>query len=208
MLKIKKIIKRFFTSLYFVNYNKKHKTRIYSSLASRKAVYGHHVGVEENTVVMDDVSIGKYSYINKNSYIENCSIGNYCCISSGVYVCPFEHDINRRTSHPFVGEPKTKREAVTIGHDVLISLNVIVLKGVNIGNGAVIAAGAVVTKDVLPYEIVGGVPAKHIGWRFSSDEIKRIELTHWWDFDIEQLSNNYDFLRKDTDTWVTIEKDG
>ena len=74
-----------------------------------------------------------------------------------------------------------KRAPVVIGHDVLISLNAVILKGVHIGNGAVIGAGAVVTKDIEPYEIVGGVPAKHIGWRFDPETRERIEQSKWWE---------------------------
>ncbi len=111
------------------------------------------------------------SYINKTSSVENCEIGNLCSISSGVYINLFEHELSKRTTHFFAGGPRAKRCKVKIGHDVPISLNEIVLEEVNIGNGAVIAAGAVVTKDVEPYEIVGGVPSKHISWRF--DEVER-----------------------------------
>ncbi len=207
MRRFKNFVKRFFTGLYFVKYNRKHHTRIFSLSASKKAIYEHHVGVEENTIVSEDVQIGKYSYVNTNSSIENCHIGNYCSISSGVYICPSEHNIYLRSSHPFIESFEQKRKPVSIGHDVLISLNVIILKGVNVGNGAVIAAGAVVTKDVLPYEIVGGIPAKHIGWRFSAEEIKSIESTHWWEFDIEQLQENLDFLKNKTNDWIEIKEE-
>lgn len=78
---------------------------------------------------------------------------------------------------------KKKRGKVIIGNDVLISLNAIVLEGVQIGDGAVIAAGAVVTKNVQPYEIVGGVPAKHIRYRCSSDIIAQLETIQWWNMD-------------------------
>ena len=78
---------------------------------------------------------------------------------------------------------KKKRGKVIIGNDVLISLNAIVLEGVQIGDGAVIAAGAVVTKNVQPYEIVGGVPAKHIRYRCSGDIIAQLETIQWWNMD-------------------------
>lgn len=61
-------------------------TRIESINASLKATYGYNVGVAYNTFVSDDVKIGDYSYINSNSYIENCEIGKFCSISSGLYI--------------------------------------------------------------------------------------------------------------------------
>lgn len=78
-----------------------------------------------------------------------------------------------------------------IGNDVLISLNAIVLEGVKIGDGAVIAAGAVVTKDVKPYEIVGGIPAKHIKYRFDYEKIKYIQSIKWWNWSIEDIKKNF-----------------
>ncbi|HFI0155113.1 TPA: CatB-related O-acetyltransferase [Streptococcus suis] len=184
---IKKVMKNFIRVFLLSKYNRKAETKIYSTKASLKATYGKRVLIAENTIVAEDVSIGMNSYINKNSSVENCEIGNYCSISSGVYINPFEHDLHKRTTHPFAGGPTEKRKKVKIGHDVLISLNAIVLEGVNIGNGAVIAAGAVVTKDVEPYEIVGGVPAKHIGWRFDEIERNKIMQSNWWLEDIGVL---------------------
>ncbi|ONG70990.1 hypothetical protein BKK42_17925 [Bacillus cereus] len=78
-----------------------------------------------------------------------------------------------------------------IGHDVLISLNAIVLGGINIGNGAVIAVG----KDIEPYEILGGVPSKHIGWRFDEVERNKIMQTNWWLADIEVLGKKLDYFK-------------
>lgn len=191
-----------FKRLYLVLFNKKHNTKICSTKASLAAKYGVQTMISESTTVSNDVSIGNYSYVNKNSHLENCSIGNYCSISSGVYINPYEHFLEYRSTHPFVASGlETKRKRVIIGNDVLISLNVIILSGVTIGNGAVIGAGAVVTKDVKPFEVVGGVPAKHIKWRFDQLEQERISKTKWWNFDVEKLKENIDFFRTTTDTF-------
>ena len=136
--------------------------------------------------------------------MENCCVGNYCSISSGVYICPYEHVLEYRSTHPFAESSlETKRERVVIGNDVLISLNAIILSGVTIGDGAVIGAGAVVTKDVKPFEIVGGVPAKHIKWRFEESEQELIKNTKWWEFDIEKAKENIDFFRHTTDSFTS-----
>ncbi len=162
--------------IYLRYYNIKNHTRILSTDASIYASYGTGVLIDYGTIVNSNVSIGDYSYVNKHSSIENCSIGKYCSISSGVYICPFEHDLSAISTHPlFENKERVCRKQVRVGNDVLISLNAIVLEGVRIGDGAVIAAGAVVTKDVQPYEIVGGVPAKHIRYRCSSEIISQLE---------------------------------
>lgn len=163
-------------------YNRIHQTNIRSDDASLKACYGNGVSIADTVIVSSDVSIGKYSYVNPHSTLENCTVGNYCSISAGVNICPGEHDLYAISTHPlFARDEMPKRAPVVIGHDVLISLNAVILKGVHIGNGAVIGAGAVVTKDIEPYEIVGGVPAKHIGWRFDPETRERIEQSKWWE---------------------------
>ena len=169
-------------------YNRTHQTSIMSDNASLRANYGKHVRIADTVTISSDVSIGKYSYINPHSTLENCFIGNYCSISAGVNICPGEHDLHAISTYPiFRRKDIPKRAPVYIGHDVLISLNAVVLKGTHIGNGAVIGAGAVVTKDVEPYEIVGGVPARHIGWRFDPETILRIEQTKWWENEPEEI---------------------
>ncbi len=182
-----------------IRYNKKNRTFIKSRRASLKAIYGVGVSIAGNTYVSDDVRIDDYSYININSSVECCEIGKYCSISSGVYINPYEHNYERLTTHPIVRkyDSEDNRKKVQIGNDVLISLNAIILSGTKIGNGAVIAAGAVVTKDVLPYEIVGGVPAKHIKFRFDEKTIDFLQNLKWWDWDREKVIKNIPFLKTD-----------
>lgn len=150
----------------------------------------------DGTIVDDDVSVGAYSYVGPGSSLENCTIGRYCSISAGVQVCPGEHVLTYATTHPVaLSNEEPKRAQVTIGNDVLISLNVVVLSGVTIGDGAVLGAGAVVSKDVAPYEIVGGVPARRIGMRFDAETIARLLDTRWWDWPHDRVLRNKAFLR-------------
>ena len=79
----------------------------------------------------------------------------------------------------------------TIGHDVWIGAKVIVLDGVNIGNGAIIAAGSIVTRNVPPFAVVAGTPAKILRYRFTSDQIKFIQHTEWWNKDIYWLRRHF-----------------
>ena len=190
------LIKHYIKKLRLIGYNKKYNTKIHSTKANLNAKYAKGVLISNETTVTRDVTIGEYSYVNSNSYIENCNIGKFCSISSGVYICPFEHDNSLLTTHPIVrlNEKQMTRKKVEIGNDVLISLNAIILEGVCIGDGAVIGAGAIVTKDVKPYEIVGGVPAKHIRFRFDEEKIHRLQELKWWDWDINTIEKNIEFL--------------
>ena len=94
------------------------------------------------------------------------------------------------------GHPATKGNVV-IGNDVWIGHNAIIVGEVNVGNGAIIAAGSVVTKDIPPFSIVAGVPAKVIKKRFSNDIINEIEFLKWWDFSKEELIQIKNLFFKD-----------
>ena len=193
---IRRVLRIIKTELFRKKYNKRNNTLIESRYADLDAKYGVKVRIGKNSYVDKDCSIGDYSYVNKNSSLEKCHVGKFCSISSGVFINPYEHDYSAVTTHPIIrnGISDNSRPVVSIGNDVLISLNVIITAGVTIGDGAVIGAGAVVTKDVQPYEIVGGIPAKHIKWRF--DEFKRNKLLEekWWEWDINKINNNIKYL--------------
>ncbi len=175
---------------------------IYSDKASLKAVYGEGVLIERGCFISDDVAIGDYSYVNQNSSVEHATIGKYCSISSNVYIAPFEHCLHNRSTSPIAHPDVINFERANIGNDVLISLNVIILQGVSIGDGAVVAAGAIVTKDVEPYEIVGGIPAKHIGFRFSFEEIEEIKAKKWWENERKVVEANTGWLKRQTDIYI------
>ncbi|MBS6375851.1 MAG: CatB-related O-acetyltransferase [Clostridium sp.] len=167
----KKLCAMVYKNIAIPIFNYKNNTHIYSMHASLNAIYEGGNIIEKGTFIASNVKMGYKSYVNRNSWLENCDIGNYCSISSCVMICPSEHYLKRPLSHPILGCKKTKK--VIIGHDVLISHGATILQGVKIGNGAVIAAGAVVTKDVEPYTIVGGVPAKIIKKRFSEEAVEK-----------------------------------
>lgn len=81
------------------------------------------------------------------------------------------------------------RKRVVIGNDVWIGIRCIIMDGVSIGDGAVVAAGSVVTKDVAPYAIVGGVPAKVIRFRFNDSVIEKLLQLKWWDYTDDQITD-------------------
>ena len=137
----------------------------------------------------------------------NLKIGNYCSIAKNVQI--FLGGIHRTdwvATYPFpafykeAGHIKNftiTRGDVVIGNDVWLCENCTILSGVNIGHGAVVANGAIVTKDVAPYEIVGGNPAKHIRWRF--DEPTRAALLNsaWWDWPEDEVLSVVELLCSD-----------
>ena len=129
-------------------------------------------------------------------------IGKFCSIAAMTRINPGNHPMQRasqahftyRASAYFPGEPDEpeffawrRAHRVTIGNDVWIGHGAIVLPGRNIGDGAVIAAGAVVTKDVPPYAIVAGNPARFVRWRFPKHIADRLQALNWWDWPHERL---------------------
>lgn len=176
----------FYKKLKIRSFNHRNNTVIRSVFANLKAKYGENVRIDEGTYISDDVTIGDQSYVNGNSRLQHCDVGQYCSISSNVNINPYNHNMLGLTTHS-IGDVKRDTNRVVIGNDVLISLNVIILEGVHIGDGAVIGAGAVVTHDVGPYEIWGGVPARFIHYRVP-DKKQREALTNlkWWELDLEK----------------------
>lgn len=153
--------------------------------------------------------IGAFTYFNYNPEVRNVeSIGRFCSFGQNVVIGVGGHSTTALTHHQifeckqFWAEPfwdyekewvygmaclnlekeEKRKKKTTIGNDVWIGCNAIVLSGVNIGNGAIIAAGAVVTKDVPPYSIVAGNPAKVIKYRFDDGLIQKLQDLQWWEY--------------------------
>ncbi|MEW8441400.1 MAG: CatB-related O-acetyltransferase [Candidatus Thiodiazotropha taylori] len=141
---------------------------------------GLHIGRGVRLWAPDSISIGDCVYIGKYVHIEaNCSIGNYCLIANKVAIIGrHDHDFKAigypvRFS-PWIGSklsnPGFRNEKAIIDDDVWIGYGAIILTGIKIGRGAIIAAGSIVTTDVPRYSIVGGIPSRVIGTRFSNKE--------------------------------------
>lgn len=144
------------------------------------------------------INVGLYSYgcFFNDSIRPGVSIGRYCSISHGVSIMDANHPLHHKSTHPFFYEPSYKyvKESyiqhipIVIENDVWIGKNSIIIPSVRrIGNGVVIAAGSVVTKDVPSYAIVAGNPAKIIRFRFQQEVIDNLEKEKWWQYDIEEL---------------------
>lgn len=154
--------------------------------ASPLSIAAHATLYEEVSCVPGcRVSIGFYSY--SSSILRNVEVGNYCSIAGEVLLSPPQHAVEGFSLAPGLGGDAKERGPIIVGHGAWIGTRTIIMDNVRIGNGAIVAAGAVVTKDVPPYAIVGGVPAKVIRYRFPPEVIRRIEATEWWLYDLPQM---------------------
>lgn len=145
------------------------------------------------------VGLGSYGCFEPILFPPGTTIGNYCSFAHGVVILNANHPMDFVSMHPlfynpklgFVSEGQVERTALEIGHDVWIGYRATILSSCkSIGTGAVIGAGAVVTRDVAPYEVVAGVPAKQIKFRFEPTVQKKIIESQWFDKDPKELSEN------------------
>lgn len=195
-----------------------------SSLIGISSVFEGKNRVGKNTVF--DGYMGRCSYIGNNAWLECVKIGRYCAIANGVSVATGRHPMNMVSQHPmFYSTAKQngytyidqtiyeerifadaqKKYDVVIENDVWIGLNAVLIGGVKIGNGAVIAAGAVVTKDVPDYAVVAGVPARIIRYRFDNQQIQMLLHDAWWNKD-EIWLKNHTYAFSGVDEYLSVIK--
>jgi acetyltransferase-like isoleucine patch superfamily enzyme len=158
----------------------------------------------------DKLSIGKYTYminIHKTFNIGKggkVTIGRFCAIAAGVKInSDANPHLNLITTYPLrtkiLNNDGGRHDSISsdetrIGNDVWIGLNSIILSGVKIGDGTVIAAGAVVTHDIPPYAVAAGVPAKVSSYRFDQKQISKLLKIAWWNWDINKIKANSDLF--------------
>lgn len=151
--------------------------------------------------IISKTSIGRATYCTNNVFISNAEIGAFSSIAANVKIGLHKHPTSEfvstfpgfhiqwpHTSYlncvsTFDVQPRTY-----IGNDVWIGDSAIILSGVRVGDGAIVGAGAVVTKDVPPYSIVCGVPAKIVRYRFTMEEIGRLLQIKWWEWGDDKLA--------------------
>ena len=146
--------------------------------------------------------LGDYSYLGPGCMIAAAQIGRFCAIAAQVRIGAPNHPLDRPSQHRFTYCPEyytadaqrdhdffrqRRADRVLIGNDVWIGHAVIVMPGVKVGDGAVLAAGAVVTRDVAPYTIVGGVPARQIRERFNRTIAAQLSQIAWWNWPTETI---------------------
>jgi acetyltransferase-like isoleucine patch superfamily enzyme len=156
---------------------------------------GNNLIPERCQFLSDNISLGYCTTLGTNNIISgNVSIGKYCQLGADVAIHASNHPINYMTTYVnhnlFNGDLKKNiihSNQIKIGNDVWIGHGVIILGNVTIGNGAILAAGSVVVKDVQPYSIVAGNPAKLIKYRFCESIINEIEKLKWWDMTKDEI---------------------
>lgn len=172
-----------------------------------KPKLGKNVKIYGYGVFGPNVKVGDYSYFNDGVHISNISIGKYVRVAKGfqyISTCKeYEHFSNYKFfglhNSPLMDRPKKEDlyydwSSCSIGNDVWIGENVTIVGPVSVGDGAVIGANSVVTKDVKPYSIVAGNPARYIKMRFDEEKVNYIKNTKWWDMKPEEIYQNYEFL--------------
>lgn len=155
------------------------------------------IGMASNCI---RVKMGRYSYIGFYNSVSDTNIGSFCSIASYCAVGGGKHPMNAVSTSPvfyagrnslgknFSNISEEGNQGVEIGNDVWIGEAVFINDGVKVGTGAVIGAHSVVTKDVPPYAIVAGAPARILRYRFDEDTIQRLLDSKWWEWPEEELS--------------------
>lgn len=157
--------------------------------------------------------VGRYTYGKLDiSYFgedgERIEIGSFCSIASGVrFICGGNHRMDSFSTYPFEKRCFGRNEAIckgpiTVKDDVWIGTNAIILSGITLGQGCVVAAGAVVEKDVPPYAIVGGVPARIIRYRFSEEQIENLLEVDFDAIDADYIATHEETLLSSFDPVV------
>lgn len=176
----------------------------------------------KNIVKNPNIIVGDYTYYDDFEDVENFEknvkyhfdfvgdkliIGKFCMIASDVkfIMNGANHLTNALTTYPFAifgngwekamdGKSYPQKGDINIGNDVWIGYNATIMAGVTIGDGAIIATNSTVIKDVEPYSIVGGNPAAEIKKRFSAETISKLLELKWWNWDVEKITANLQFL--------------
>jgi virginiamycin A acetyltransferase len=176
----------------------------------------------KNIIKNPNIIVGEYTYYDDFENVENFEknvkyhfdfvddkliIGKFCMIASDVkfIMNGANHLTDALSTYPFAifgngwenamaGKEYPKKGDITIGNDVWIGYNATIMAGVSIGDGAIIATNSTVTKDVAPYSIVGGNPAREIKKRFSTEVISKLLEMQWWNWDIEKITKNLHHL--------------
>lgn len=157
------------------------------------------------------LALGRYSCIGRMCTIQETKIGSFCALADYLTIGCDDHDYKMITTHPFWHDSswgisddgefskryrkKEYEPPCEIGHDVWFGAGVIVCRNVHVGDGCVIGAGAVITKDIPPYSVVVGCPGRVIKKRFSEDVIDRLEKCQWWHLPLNVIKANIELFR-------------
>lgn len=214
MLKLIKKIVPYYLRILYTNYLVRKKYDVVfenGATSGRNTVFEGKNKLKQYAEVYDSY-IGLGTYISGYTKFNKVNIGKFCSIGQNVKNSFGIHPTDWVSTHPCFYSLKkqanftfTKRQLfkehkyindenkyhIEIGNDVWIGNDVKIMDGVTIGNGAIIATGSIISKNVKPYAIVGGIPAKLIRYRFTKDKILALEKYKWWDKDLNWLEKNH-----------------
>mgnify|MGYP001772730435 FL=1 len=167
---------------------------IYNDFVSDPLLFERNNVLYHYPINHERLIIGKFCSIACGAkFLFNCA--NHTLKSLSTYTFPlFYEDWGLEKSD--VATAWDNKGDIVIGNDVWIGYEAVIMAGVHIGNGAIIAARAVVTKDVPPYTIVGGVPARPIRKRFDEEVIRKLETLKWWDWSVEKIRQCLPYIGK------------
>lgn len=175
------------------------------AIIGKKAVLEYPVRVFAFAGIQSGARVGRYSYVNRHSFIgKSVDMGRYCSIARNVDVGAENHPLDFLSTHPFqfnshhfnaVEDYDTFERRLTspvpltkLGHDVWVGSSSVIVSGVTVATGAVVGANSFVDKDVPPYAIVVGSPARVIRYRFDPETIQALLESHWWDLLPQEMS--------------------
>ena len=172
---------------------------------------GSFVSINRRNYINDSI-VGDFTYTGQNTMAHFARIGRCCSIAANVDVGGFDHDYSAGTTLPAerlavvgverggMGGGMAEHETLcVIGSDVWLASGVIVLRKASVGCGSVVGAGAVVTKDLPPYSIAVGAPARVVGYRFDEGTVERLLDIAWWDWPLECISGHRDLITRKVD---------
>jgi phosphonate metabolism protein (transferase hexapeptide repeat family) len=178
-----------------------HEPFLHANVQLNEAKLGHYIELGEGTRITES-TLGDYSYTDRFADIAYSTLGKFVNVAAFSRINPSEHPYHRASLHHFMYRsgyywPDEQDEdaifdwrrsrPVKVGHDTWIGHGAVILKGVTIGDGAIVGAKSVVTKDVPAYAIVGGNPAQLIKWRHPQSVIDRLQNLAWWDWTHRQI---------------------